>query len=84
MDKVQDVHDYSEGLYERIQSTLCLTEDDMDVHVPSLDKNSLIAISRILENIHFTNLYISSPPEYFPTEFIRLTINAIQYKVTTI
>ena len=42
-----------------------------------------IHIYHIVSNIHFTNLGLSFPPEYFPTELIHLTINAIQSKATT-
>ena len=43
--KVKAFYDYSEGLHARIQSTICNTEDDMDVRVPSIDIASLISIS---------------------------------------
>ena len=45
MDKVQAVHDYYEDLNKKIQYTICTTEDDMDVRVPSIDIASLISIS---------------------------------------
>ena len=83
MEKVQDVHDYSEGLHASIQYTLCPTEDYMDVNVPSLDITPPIAIPRIQSKSHFPNLDIYFSPEEFPTEFISITINDIQSKVTT-
>ena len=67
MDKVQAVHDYSEGLYERIQYTICPTEDDMDVHITSLDITALKATFRIRAKIHFPKLDISFYPECSPT-----------------
>ena len=83
MEKVQDVHDYSEGLHASIQYTLCPTEDYMDVNVPSLDITPPIAIPRIQSKSHFPNLDIYFSPEEFPTEFISITINDIQSKATT-
>ena len=55
----------------------------MDVHVLSLDINSLRYISCIREKIHFPNLDVSFYHEYFTTELIHLAINDTQYKVNT-
>ena len=83
VDKVQAVHDYSEGRHARINSTVCPSEDDIGVHVPYIDITSLWSISSIRANSHSPNVYLSQPLEYFPTELINLTINAIQYNATT-
>ena len=83
MDKVQAVHDYYEGIYASIQSTLCPIEDYMNVHVTSLDINSLRAIYRNREQNQFPNQDISLSPEDFFNEFIHLNINAIQSKAAT-
>ena len=82
MYKVQSIHDYSEGLHSRIQSTLFPTEYDMDVHVPSLYITSLGSISLIREKSHFPSLDLSFSPEYFPNALIRIIINSIQSKAT--
>ena len=55
---VQAVHDYFEGLYASIQSTIFTTEDDIDVHVTYLYITSLRAISNIQSKSHFPNLYL--------------------------
>ena len=78
--KVQAVYEYSKVLHARIQYNICPTENDMDVHVPSLDITLLRAIYCIQTKRHFPNLDLSFSTEYFPTELICLTINAIQYK----
>ena len=49
MDKVQAVHDYSESLNAMIQSTIRPTEDDMDVHVPSIYKLNQSHISHLIK-----------------------------------
>ena len=83
MDRIQAVQDYSEGLNARIQYDLCSTKDDMYVYVTYLDITSLRAISHIPEKSHFPNLGISLSHEDFTTGLVHITINAIQYKVTT-
>ena len=83
VEKVQAVHDYSEGLHTRIHSTIFPKEYYMDVHVPSICITSIIAISHIRAKIHFPNLYLYFSPEYFPAALIHLTINYIQPKATT-
>ena len=83
MDKIQALHDYYEFLHAWIQSNLCLIEDDMDVHVPSIYKTSLRSISCIQSKSYFPNLDISFSPEYLPTELIHITTNSIQTKATT-
>ena len=83
MEKVQDVHNYSEVRHKSIQSNLCQIEFNMDVHVISLDINSLTSIYCIREKIHFTNLDLSLSPEDLRTELIHLTITTIKSKETT-
>ena len=83
MDKVQAIHDHPEVLHAKIHYTQCRTDDDMDVHVPSLYITPLISISRIRENKQSSNLDISFSPEYLTNELINLTINDINYKTPT-
>ena len=83
VEKVQDVHDYSEGLHASIQFTICPTEDDMDVHVLYLYVTLLRDISCSQENTHLPNLDISLSPEYLHNKLIHLTINTTKPKVTT-
>ena len=81
--KIQSVHDCSEGIYANIQSTVCPTEDDMDVHVTYLYITSLRAICNTQSKSHFPNLYLYLYPKELPAEFVHLTINSIQSKATT-
>ena len=82
MDKVKSVNDHYEGLHTSIQYAICLTEDDMDVNIPSLDITSLRSISLTRAKGHFPNLDISFSPQYLPTELIDFTINSIQFRAT--
>ena len=54
--------------------------NNMYVHVPSLDINSLRAIYRIQAKSHFPKLDISFSPEDLPIELVHLTVNDIKSK----
>ena len=68
---------YLNSLQAQIQTHLCQTEDDMEILVPTLDVQSLRAISKLCHpNLSFDT-------ELLPSDLLKFTIDAIRSSATT-
>ena len=77
MDRAANKTAHLHNIRSKVITHLCQTEDDMDITIPTLDMQSLQAISQLWHPDS------SFDPDSLPSELLEYTINAIRSSATT-